>query len=184
MAHHLTIRVPGIPNVRRGGQTFVFHKRVPDLKQVTIRGWSECLQRDCLTLRVNRKQADMAIKVAQRGTCHVSPTSAECGITISANPLSLPFVMNSERSALLPAMLRTENGSAYTLDTVHFSRPPTPSSHGSTPSYGSIPHSERTSPSGSRDIIVRAGLKMALIFAVSCVILGGTLWLALPTLDE
>ncbi|KAF9650201.1 hypothetical protein BDM02DRAFT_3093465 [Thelephora ganbajun] len=81
-------------------------------------------------------------------------------------------------------MLGTGNGSAYTLDTVHFSRPSTPSLHSSTPSYGSIPHSDRTPPGRSRDIIVRAGLKMALIFVVSCVILGGTLWIALPTLDE
>jgi len=85
---------------------------------------------------------------------------------------------------LLPTVLGTGNGSAYTLDTIHFSRPPTPSSHASAPSYGSIPDSTRTPPSRSRDIVVRAGLKMALIFAISCVVLGGTLWLALPTLDE
>ena len=123
----------------------------------------------------------MVIEVVQQDVCH---RQVECGISLSASPLSLSLVMNSERSVLLPAMLGTGNGSAYTLDTVHFSRPPTPSSHSSTPSYGSIPHSDRTPPSSSRDIIVRAGLKMTLIFAVSCVILGGTLWLALPTLDE
>lgn len=95
-----------------------------------------------------------------------------------------PFVMSSERSALLPAMLGTDNDSAYTLDTVRFSRPPTPSSHSSAPSYGSISHLERTPPSGSRDIIVRAGFRVTLIFAAGCIILGGTLWLALPTLDE
>jgi len=158
----------------------MFHKRVPDLKHVTIRGWPGCFQRNVLTLRVNRKQADMPIKVGQRGVCQVS---AKCGIPLGADPLSLPLVM-TERSALLRAMFGTGNGSAYTLDTVHFSRPPTPSSHRSTPSYGSIPHSDSTPPSRPRDIIVRAGLKMALIFVVSCVILGGTLWLALPTLDE
>ena len=85
---------------------------------------------------------------------------------------------------LLPATFGTGNGSLYTLDTVDFSRPSTPSSRESAPSYGSIPQSDRAPPGRSRDIIVRAGLKMALIFTASCVILGGTLWLALPTLDE
>ena len=125
---------------------------------------------------MNRKQADMPVKVARRDGRRIVSALTKCGtISLSANPLSLTLVMNSERSLLLSATSGTDNGSAYTLNTVRFSRPTTPSSHSSAPSYGSIPPSESTQPSGSRDIIVRAGLKMALIFVVSCVILGGTL---------
>ena len=139
-----------------------------------LKGWPECFQRNGLTLRVNRKQADIPANEAFVKVCDRA----------ERQPPLLPLAMNSERSPLLPTVLGTGNGSEYTLDTIHCSRPPTPSSHGSTIGYDSIPHSAWTPPSRSRDIVVRAGLKMALIFVVSCAILGGTLWLALPALDE
>ncbi len=47
-------------------------------------------------------------------------------------------------------------------------------------SYGAVPPSQ---PS-SRKLIWNATLKMGAIFICSTVILGGTLWLALPTLEE
>ena len=35
-----------------------------------------------------------------------------------------------------------------------------------------------------RRLLLNAGLKMAVLFVVSTAVLGGTLWIALPTLDE
>ena len=144
---------------------------------MTLRGWPECFQRSAPTLRVNRKQADIPVN-------EVFVKLWVRWDRAKRQPLLLPLAMNSERSALLPTVLGTGNGSEYTLDTIHYSRPPTPSSHGSTSSYDSISRSTWTPPSRSRDIVVRAGLKMALIFVMSCAVLGGTLWLALPALDE
>ncbi|KAF9466459.1 hypothetical protein BDZ94DRAFT_1157726 [Collybia nuda] len=78
------------------------------------------------------------------------------------------------------------NYSSYTLNTVnhddHHDRSPllTPT----TPSYGAANFPHTPSRPSSRKIIINATLKMACIFAVSSFILGGTLWLALPPLDE
>ncbi|KAH9838699.1 oxalate transporter [Rhodofomes roseus] len=77
-----------------------------------------------------------------------------------------------------------DNRSAYSLATVH--DPPSPSartsllSHADEPQYGTTPPA---GPSNKR-ILFTATLKMAAIFIVSTLFLGGTLWLALPTLDE
>jgi hypothetical protein len=77
------------------------------------------------------------------------------------------------------------NYSTYTLDTVtyddHDDHTPL---NAPTPSYGAanFPHTP-TRPS-SRKVIFTAMLKMACIFAVSSLVLGGVLWLALPTLEE
>lgn len=49
-------------------------------------------------------------------------------------------------------------------------------------SYGATPFAP--SQSSSRKIILNATIKMACVFLVSTILLGGTLWLALPTLDE
>lgn len=52
-----------------------------------------------------------------------------------------------------------------------------------TPNYGAtIPRSPGV-PSSAR-IIFNATLKMAVLFVISTALLGGTLWLALPTLEE
>ncbi|KAF8638709.1 hypothetical protein AX17_002004 [Amanita inopinata Kibby_2008] len=82
----------------------------------------------------------------------------------------------------------SDNASTYTLHTVHedgehssiSDRAPliTPL----TPSYGTTLRSP-TRPS-SRKVIFNATIKMAVIFIMSSLALGGTLWLALPTLSE
>lgn len=76
------------------------------------------------------------------------------------------------------------NHSTYTLDTVRDHGDRSPLLTPTTPSYGTanFPHTP-TRPS-SRKVILNATLKMACIFAVSSLFLGGTLWLALPTLEE
>lgn len=90
----------------------------------------------------------------------------------------LPQTMNS--LSTLP------NESAYTLATVHpdsdeFSSLLSPSSHNATPpSYGSAPIHP---PHNARRVVFNATCKMALIFALGCIFLGGTLWISLPTLD-
>ncbi|TFY76486.1 hypothetical protein EWM64_g7528 [Hericium alpestre] len=53
----------------------------------------------------------------------------------------------------------------------------------SSPSYGTTPISPGV-PRNSRRLIFNAALKMAVIFTVGSLILGGTLWIALPTLEE
>jgi uncharacterized membrane protein YdjX (TVP38/TMEM64 family) len=93
---------------------------------------------------------------------------------------------------LLPSPSPTihPNESAYTLATVQLPEVDESSSllssssssqHSSQPvSYGTAPvHS----PHHTRRVIFNATLKMALIFVLSCICLGGTLWIALPTLD-
>lgn len=49
-------------------------------------------------------------------------------------------------------------------------------------SYGTTPNSQSRPSSGK--VILHATLKMACIFLVSTLLLGGVLWIALPTLDE
>ena len=78
------------------------------------------------------------------------------------------------------------NASVYTLDTVdeehdrHTDRSLLLSP--STPGYGAtLPRS--SSARSSRAIIFNALFKMAFLFLLSTAALGGTLWLALPTLD-
>ena len=89
--------------------------------------------------------------------------------------------MNNPRSLSLahqpPA---PSNASMYTLNTIDDDHAPllTPA----TPDYGAaFPRSPR--PSSTR-VIFHATLKMAGLFVVSTLFLGGTLWLALPTLEE
>ena len=78
-----------------------------------------------------------------------------------------------------------DDRSAYSMATVYDA--PSPDSrtsllshHSSEPSYGATGPSQ---PS-SRKLLWNATLKMAVIFTVSTIVLGGTLWLALPTLEE
>jgi hypothetical protein len=83
------------------------------------------------------------------------------------------------------------NSSAYTLATVHtddmLSPVHTPASPLLTPnsaSYGAtFPRSPGVAPN-SRKLLFNAALKMCTIFVVSTLLLGGTLWIALPTLEE
>jgi hypothetical protein len=80
-----------------------------------------------------------------------------------------------------------DNASVYTLDTVdeehegHTDRSSLLSP--STPNYGATSPRSSSAPS-SRTIIFKALLKMAFLFLLSTAALGGTLWLALPTLDQ
>ncbi|KAJ3509887.1 hypothetical protein NLJ89_g4982 [Agrocybe chaxingu] len=77
------------------------------------------------------------------------------------------------------------SASMYTLDTVDYrdDAEHEPLLTPATPDYGAtVPRSPGV-PS-SRRIILNATLKMACIFIVSTALLGGTLWLALPKLEE
>lgn len=77
----------------------------------------------------------------------------------------------------------------YTLDTVHYSDDDRASDDRSpllqpaTPDYGATFPRSPAQPSSTK-VIFNATLKMACIFAISTILLGGTLWLALPTLEE
>ncbi|TFK70306.1 hypothetical protein BDN72DRAFT_795457 [Pluteus cervinus] len=83
------------------------------------------------------------------------------------------------------------NSSSYTLNTVNRyslddydnagDTSPLLSSASST--YGTTPTLSPSSPS-PRKLVLNAALKMACIFVLSTVTLGGILWLALPTLEE
>lgn len=89
---------------------------------------------------------------------------------------------------LLASNTRHPNASVYTLDTVAHVDSDTESHSDtapllapSTPSYGTAITTPRPS---SRKVIFNATLKMACIFTISTIFLGGVLWLALPTLEE
>jgi hypothetical protein len=77
------------------------------------------------------------------------------------------------------------NESAYTLATLEHQHPDSDEftsllSPSSPSSYGSAPvHS----PHNTRRVVFNATCKMALIFTLSCIFLGGTLWIVLPTLE-
>ncbi|EGN98989.1 hypothetical protein SERLA73DRAFT_181761 [Serpula lacrymans var. lacrymans S7.3] len=85
-----------------------------------------------------------------------------------------------------------QNSSSYTLATVHIDDGPSSPHSVITPlltdeasTYGAtIPRWARPRQPSSRRLIFMAALKMAAVFVISTAILGGTLWLALPTLDE
>jgi hypothetical protein len=85
------------------------------------------------------------------------------------------------------------NASAYTLATVHSYDEPlySPTHSPTTPlltpnssSYGATFPRSAGVPSNSRKLIFNAALKMSTIFIVSTLLLGGTLWIALPTLEQ
>lgn len=85
------------------------------------------------------------------------------------------------------------NSSAYTLATVRFDdNEHAPAHSPTTPlltpapnsSYGATFPRSPGVPTNSRKLIFNAVFKMSAIFAVSTLLLGGTLWLALPTLEE
>lgn len=80
------------------------------------------------------------------------------------------------------------NDSMYTLHTVvdddassRHSTHTSPLVEPGTRSYGAT--NSPSQPSSGR-VIFNATLKMACVFLVSTILLGGTLWLALPTLEE
>ncbi|KAI5117154.1 hypothetical protein M0805_009496 [Coniferiporia weirii] len=103
-----------------------------------------------------------------------------------------------------PAQHTTQhsNASAYTLATIPHAGPSTPrslspvslrsngsdrsplmDSNPTTSSYGAA-LSSRSGNVSSRKILLNAGIKMAALFVISTLLLGGTLWLALPPIEE
>ncbi|KIJ52648.1 hypothetical protein M422DRAFT_26217 [Sphaerobolus stellatus SS14] len=96
-----------------------------------------------------------------------------------------------------PNSFHDDNQSAYTLrsiprdsdelSTVSTLDATTPLRSATGQHYGSTsPALPPLSPGvpSSRRLLLNASIKMAVLFVISCIILGGTLWLALPTLDE
>jgi len=88
-----------------------------------------------------------------------------------------------------------QNESAYTLATVHTDEPElfefaddrahllaldsdSGSVYGATPAQSHAPHTS------SPKLLLKAAIRMAAVFVLSTILLGGTLWLTLPTLDE
>ncbi|KAG9315091.1 hypothetical protein JVU11DRAFT_4203 [Chiua virens] len=74
--------------------------------------------------------------------------------------------------------MRHTNDSQYTLDTVQESQPLLTQDHGD--DYGAVQPQHRPSPSR---LLFNAALRMAALFLLSTLLLGGTLFLTLPTLD-
>jgi hypothetical protein len=82
------------------------------------------------------------------------------------------------------------NDSTYTLATVHSQSSSLADDHEPlltpalpSPSYGATFPRSPSLPS-SRKVILNATIKMASIFVISTIVLGGTLWLTLPPLEE
>lgn len=96
--------------------------------------------------------------------------------------------------SLLGAM-HHQNASAYTLTTVHPDDPeimefaddraPLLAPESETGSlYGATPAHLQASHTSSPRLLLKAAIRMAAVFILSTILLGGTLWLTLPTLDE
>ena len=91
-----------------------------------------------------------------------------------------------------------DNASAYTLASVHatpsmaLSPGPDPPSSTISPLFSPYTRTYGTtfsrrldsSPQSSRNVLVNAALKMVALFVISVAVLGGTLWLSLPSIDE
>lgn len=76
------------------------------------------------------------------------------------------------------------NASMYTLDTIDYHDDEEHDRHSDTsPLLSPATPNSRPLPSSAK-IIFNATFKMACIFTISSIFLGGTLWLALPTLEE
>lgn len=133
-----------------------------------------------------------------------SPPHYASVVGLTSSPASdayAPHGSDKPPQATLPCNASTY--SAYTLDTIPIagssrSRSSSPASLrsndtdrspllrpnvDSNPEYGAAESLYQSNVS-SRRIMFNAAIKMAALFVVSTVILGGTLWLALPTLEE
>jgi hypothetical protein len=86
----------------------------------------------------------------------------------------------------MPALVLPQhsNQSVYTLDTVADDERASLIGHSDTSTYGTTEQPQTSTRPSSKKLIFHATLKMAAIFIVSTLLLGGTLWLALPTLEE
>ena len=123
-----------------------------------------------------------------------TPSSSHCVLAHSTCPWFVSSVPRpSATMQSLPSVLQeshpqepySDNRSSYSLATVHDDPSPSQStallaSARADRSYGTASPAQ---PS-SRRILMNATLKMAVIFIVSTAVLGVTLWLALPTLEE
>ena len=76
------------------------------------------------------------------------------------------------------------NASMYTLDTIDYHDDEEHDRHSDTSPLLSPATPNSIPRPSSAKIIFNATLKMACIFIISSIFLGGTLWLALPTLEE
>ncbi|EJD06614.1 uncharacterized protein FOMMEDRAFT_144586 [Fomitiporia mediterranea MF3/22] len=94
--------------------------------------------------------------------------------SIVGSPVGTPDLPG--QSALPPS-----NASAYTLATIPHAGSDASSSNAS---YGATMPMSPNSNISSRRILLNAGIKMAALFVISTLLLGGTLWLALPPLEE
>jgi hypothetical protein len=116
----------------------------------------------------------------------LSPASDMNPATRPLDPRFIQPTMPAQSNTLLGSPTFHANESAYTLATVQHesdessSLLSSSSSQLSPMSYGTTPIHP---PHQTRRVIFNATLKMALIFSVSCIFLGGILWVALPTLD-
>ena len=150
--------------------------------------------------RPRRRRPQRAQTAAHRAVMSGSPPHySSLNIHNALDDPSLP--LRQER-------VRPSNASAYTLETIARAGPSTPRSCSPasrlsvdtdrTPlldtsrdesrrgaDYGSAPMPMSPNPNvSSKKILLNAGMKMAALFIISTVILGGTLWLALPPLEE
>lgn len=104
----------------------------------------------------------------------------------NSRPLQDPHVAFHDSSSLytLATMpVSPRSASPVSMRTTNSDRSPllADAEAGST-SYGATPSHQ--SSGSSRRILINAGLKMAVLFMLSTIVLGGTLWMALPTLEE
>ena len=109
---------------------------------------------------------------------NVVPTSARL-LCPRSRDYYLSFIIYLFNYLLIipPLIMLHQNTSEYTLDTVHDTAPllqDSPSFYGS--------HDTHPRPSPTR-LLLAAALRMAALFLVASLLLGGTLFLALPTLD-
>lgn len=117
----------------------------------------------------------------------LSPAQASVSAPVSSySPLSKTsrdyIQLNNNNNFIIAIPSSTtmhhSNTSEYTLNTVHDTDPLLPQDD--TSFYGSTQDSPR--PSSTR-LLLSAALRMAAIFLVATLLLGGTLFLALPTLS-
>ena len=101
----------------------------------------------------------------------LSESSRDCRLTV----IFYLFIMHDTLSPP-STMQHHPNTSEYTLDTVHDTDPLL---QDDTPLYGST---QPRAPSPAR-LLLSAALRMAALFLFATLVLGGTLFLALPTLE-
>lgn len=117
--------------------------------------------------------------------------------SVIAEPVGFPAAQPASHTDTQPS-----NASVYTLHTIpgpSTSRPHSPDSFrtsiesdrapllpssSSMSTYGSVRPTSPGSNISSRKLLLNAGIKMAAVFVISTIFLGGTLWLALPILEE